>query len=96
MKRKTAIVTAAAALSTAAAFVGAGLAQASEELAKKSGCLTCHNVTGAKKVGPSFKDSAAKGEAAVLATLGDSKKHGMVKASDDDKKTLAKWIASMK
>jgi len=96
MRRNTKIVTAVAALSTAAAFVGAGLAQASEELAKKSGCLTCHNVTGAKKVGPSFKDAAKDGEAKILAALNDSKKHGMVKASDDDKKALAKWIASLK
>jgi cytochrome c551/c552 len=96
MKRNTAIITAVAALSTTAAFVGAGIAHASEELAKKSGCLTCHNVTGAKKMGPSFKDAAGKGEAAILAALNDSKKHGMVKASDDDKKALAKWIAGMK
>ena len=74
----------------------AGMAQASEELAKKSGCLTCHNVSGAKKMGPSFKDAAAKGEAAILAALDDKKKHGAVKASDDDKKALAKWIASLK
>ena len=94
--RTAAIVPLVAALSTAAAFVGAGLAQASEELAKKSGCLNCHNVTGAKKVGPSFKDSAKLGEEKILAALNDSKKHGMVKASDDDKKALAKWIAGMK
>jgi cytochrome c len=96
MKRNTAIITAVAALSTTAAFVGAGIAQASEELAKKSGCLTCHNVTGAKKVGPSFKDAAKDGEEKILAALNDKKKHGMVKASDDDKKALAKWIAGMK
>lgn len=78
------------------ALVAAGAAQASEELAKKSGCLTCHNVTGAKKMGPSFKDVSAKGEEALLAALNDKKKHGAVKASDDDKKALAKWIAGMK
>jgi len=95
--RKAAIFTTVVALSTAGGFVGAGLAQASEDLAKKSGCLTCHNVTGAKKVGPSFADVAKKDdEAKILAALNDKKKHGMVKASEDDKKTLAKWIASMK
>jgi cytochrome c len=96
MKRNAAIVTAVVTVSTAAAFVGAGLAQASEELAKKSGCLACHNVSGAKKVGPSFKDAAKDGEEKILAALNDKKKHGAVKASDDDKKTLAKWIASLK
>ena len=94
--RKAAIFTAVAALSTVGALVGAGLAQASEELAKKSGCLTCHNVTGAKKMGPSFKDAAKDGEEKILAALNDKKKHGSVKASDDDKKVLAKWIAGMK
>ena len=77
----------------------AGAAQASEELAKKSGCLTCHNVTGAKKLGPSLKDASAKlkgDEAAILAALNDKKKHGSSKASDDDKKTLAKWVATLK
>ena len=84
------------ALAAALGLTLSGAAQASEELAKKSGCLTCHNVTGAKKVGPSLKDAGAKGEAAVLAALNDSKKHGNVKASDDDKKALAKWVASLK
>ena len=74
----------------------AGTSQASEDLAKKSGCLTCHNVSGAKKMGPSFKDAAAKGEEGILAALNDKKKHGSVKASDDDKKVLAKWIAGIK
>jgi len=90
MKRIAIVMTAALGLAAA------GLSQASEDLAKKSGCLTCHNVSGAKKIGPSFKDAAAKGEAAILAALGDKKKHGSVKASDDDKKALATWIASLK
>ena len=90
MKRTTAIMMAAFALAAA------GTAQASEDLAKKSGCLTCHNVTGAKKMGPALKDAAPKGEAAIVAALNDKKKHGAVKANDADKKTLATWIAGMK
>ena len=90
MKRTTAIVMAAMALAAA------GTVQASEDLAKKSGCLTCHNVTGAKKMGPALKDAAPKGEAAIVTALDDKKKHGAVKASADDKKALAKWIAGMK
>ena len=74
----------------------AGTAQANEELAKKSGCLNCHNVTGAKKLGPPLQSMASKGEEAILAALNDKKKHGAVKASDEDKKALAKWIAGMK
>ena len=91
--RKVAIFTAVAAI---AGFMGAGVAQASEELAKKDGCLMCHNVSGAKKMGPAFKDSAKHGEEKILAALNDKAKHGAVKASDDDKKALAKWIASLK
>ena len=37
----------------------AGLGLASEELAKKDGCMGCHDVS-AKKMGPSFKSVAAK------------------------------------
>ncbi len=96
MKRNTVLVTAVAAVSTVAALVGTSLAQASEELAKKNGCLNCHNVSGAKKVGPSFKDAAKDGEEKILAALNDKKKHGAVKASEDDKKALAAWIAGMK
>jgi cytochrome c551/c552 len=80
----------------AALGLAAGSSLASEDLAKKSGCTTCHNVTGAKKMGPSLKDAGAKGEDSVLAALNDKKKHASIKASDDDKKALAKWMASMK
>lgn len=90
MKRITVILLAAAGLAAA------GAAQASEDLARKSGCLTCHNVSGAKKMAPALKDFSGKGEGALLAALNDKKKHGSVKASDDDKKELAKWIASLK
>jgi len=89
-----AIVAAFAALALSAAAVGT--AQASEELAKKAGCLTCHNVSGAKKVGPSLTEAAKGGEAKILAALNDKKKHGAVKASDEDKAALAKWIATLK
>ena len=88
--KRTAVVLAALALAAA------GAAQASEDLAKKSGCLTCHNVSGAKKMGPALSTAAPKGEAAIVAALDDKKKHGAVKASADDKKALAKWITTLK
>ena len=40
-------------------MVAAATVQAQEALAKSSGCLNCHAVD-TKKVGPSFKDIAAK------------------------------------
>jgi cytochrome c len=77
----------------------AGLAFASEELAKKSGCMNCHDMS-AKKVGPSFKDIAkkhkgnAEAEAKLVAELGAGKKHPPVKASEEERKTLVKWVLS--
>ena len=54
----------------AAGFAVAGVANASEDLAKSSGCMTCH-ATDTKKMGPSFKDIAAKykGKADADATI---------------------------
>ena len=81
--------------------LAAAPALADEALAKSAGCLTCHNVTGAKKIGASFKDAAAKykgkadAEATILAALGDAKKHPASKASDADKKKLVTWILAM-
>jgi cytochrome c len=84
----------------ATVVVGAGLglaaatAQGSEDLAKKHGCMTCHDVA-AKKVGPSFKDVAAKNkgkEAEIAKKLGAH--HAAAKASEDDRKALAKWVLS--
>ncbi len=78
-----------------------GIANASEALAKSSGCLACHNVEGAKKMGASFKDLSAKhkgkadAEATLLAKIGGAKGHPAVKASAEDQKTLVKWVLSL-
>jgi cytochrome c len=83
----------------AAVMAGAGAGFASEDLAKKSGCMTCHDVN-AKKVGPSFKDIAKKhkgkadAEATIVKELGEGKKHPKVASSPDDTKTLVKWVLS--
>jgi len=79
-------------------FAG-GIAIASPELAKSSGCMNCHDVE-TKKMGPSFKSIAAKykgqadAEAKVTAAISDGKKHPATKGSADDKKTLVKWVLS--
>jgi cytochrome c len=93
--RKAIVVAASFVLGVAAAGVGF----ASEELAKKSGCMGCHDVS-AKKMGPSFKDISKKykgqadAEAKLVATLGEGKKHPATKVSEDDRKTLVKWVLS--
>ena len=43
----------------AAGLACAGAASAQEALAKSSGCMNCHDIA-TKKIGPSFKDIAAK------------------------------------
>jgi len=89
-----------------AAFVAIGMfaaaaANASESLAKSSGCLGCHALDATKKVGPGFKDVAGKNkgkgdaEAALSAKLNTAKGHPKVKASEADVKTLTKWILAM-
>ena len=93
MKKTIAVV------ATAVLGFAGGVAIASPELAKSSGCMNCHDVA-AKKVGPSFKDIAAKykgkpeAEAQLVAALKEGKKHPATKGSDADKATLVKWVLS--
>jgi cytochrome c len=85
----------------AAAFAfAASTANAQEALAKSSGCLNCHAVD-TKKMGPAFKEVAAKykgkgdAEATLTAKVSKGEGHPAVKASADDTKSLVKWILSM-
>ncbi len=84
-------------------------AQASEELAKKYMCMTCHTVD-KKLVGPSYKDVAAKyaSDKTAEAKLVDKVKKGGVgvwgqipmppndKVPDADLKALVKWVLAAK
>jgi cytochrome c len=93
----------------AGAIVMAGAAQASEDLAKKNGCLACHAVD-KKLVGPSYKDIAAKykGQADAEAKLVKKVKEGgkgvwgevpmppNAAVKDDDIKALVKWVLATK
>ena len=82
---------------------------ANEELATKSGCMTCHKVD-TKVLGPSFKEIAAKykgdsgAEAALIEKVskGGTGTWGQVpmppnspRVSDADIKTLVQWILGM-
>jgi cytochrome c len=84
----------------AIAMIGmAGVANAQEALAKSSGCLNCHDVN-TKKMGPSFKDIAAKykgnadAQAKIVGELTSGKGHPAVKVSADDANALVKWVLS--
>jgi cytochrome c len=82
------------------ALVVAGTAGAQEALAKSSGCLNCHAVD-TKKMGPAFKDVAAKykgqadAQATLEAKLTSGKGHPPVKASAADVKSLVTWVLSL-
>ena len=86
-------------ISLGVGVAAAGAVIASEELARKNGCMTCHDVS-AKKMGPSFKDISKKhkgkadAEATLVKELGEGKKHPKVAASEEDRKTLVKWVLS--
>jgi cytochrome c len=88
-----------AAVVAACALVAAP-ALAQEDLAKKEGCLNCH-ATDPKKVGPAFKEVAAKykgkadAEATLVAKLKDGKGHPATKASPADLTGIVKWVLAM-
>jgi len=85
-------VLAASALAAAAVF-----AQSGADVVKAKGCLGCHDVD-KKKMGPSFKDIAAKkgDEAALVAKLKDGKGHPKIAASDAELKAAVGYVLSTK
>jgi len=97
MFRSLAVGLVAAAVLTAG---GVARAEGEEALAKSSGCLNCHSVD-AKKMGPSFKDTAAKykgkadAEATLAAKITGAKGHPTVKASPEDVTKILKWVLAM-
>ena len=86
----------------AVGMVGAGTAFAAGEadLAQKSGCMTCHALD-TKKMGPSFKDVAAKykgkadAEGKIVKALDTGEGHPKSKAAPAENVTLVKWILAM-
>ncbi len=91
MKSKLAIAFAAALLMT-------GAAQASPELADKSGCNKCHAMD-TKKMGPSYKDVSKKikamPDADIVKKLATGTGHPKASASEADLTALVKWMKSL-
>ena len=98
-------------LSASLLALGAALpVQASEELAKKYLCTTCHVVKGAKTIGPSYADVAKKyaGQKDAAAKLAEKVKKGgqgvwgqvpmppNPSVPDADLKTLINWVLATK
>ena len=92
MRSMVAIFAAAGALAA-----GAVLAQSGPDVLKAKGCNNCHEAD-KKKVGPSYKDIAAKGKdaKALVATLKEGKGHPKVAASDAELSAAVGHILSMK
>jgi cytochrome c len=80
---------------------GVGFAQSGADVLKAKGCLGCHDVD-KKKVGPAFKDVAAKhkgdkgAEAALVAKLKEGKGHPKIAASDAELKAAVESVLSTK
>jgi cytochrome c len=90
------------ALAVAVSF-GTGLAhaQSGAEVAKAKGCLNCHEMD-KKKVGPAYKDVAAKykgdknAQAMLVEKLKDGKGHMKIAASDAELKAVVGYVLSAK
>ena len=73
-------------------------AQAGPEVIKAKGCLNCHEID-KKKVGPAFKEVAAKkaGKAdELVAKLRDGKGHMKINASEAEIKAAVEQVLSTK
>jgi len=77
--------------------MGTVQAQSGADVVKAKGCLNCHAVD-TKKMGPSFKDIAAKkpDAAALLAKLKDGKGHPKIAASDAELQAAIAYVLSTK
>jgi cytochrome c len=82
--------------------LGVANAQSGADLVKSKNCMSCHDLD-KKKVGPAFKDVAAKykdnkdAEAGIIAKLKEGKGHPVkVAASDAELKTLVEYALSAK
>jgi cytochrome c len=89
----------AAAMAVAGMLVGTGVqAQSADDLMKTKGCLGCHDFD-KKKVGPAFKDVAAKQKgnaSALVAKLKDGKGHMKINASEAEIKTMVERVLASK
>ena len=80
---------------------GLGFAQSGADVVKTKGCTTCHEAD-KKKVGPSFKDIAAKYQGnreaggALTAKLKYGKGHPKAAASDAEIKAAVEHVLSTK
>jgi cytochrome c len=83
-------------LATAASY-----AQSGADVVKAKGCLNCHDID-KKKIGPAYKDVAAKykgdkgAEAMLVGKLKEGKNHPKIAASDAELKAAMGYVLSTK
>ena len=96
MRAMLVVVAAASALAA-----GVGFAQSGTEVLKAKGCLNCHD-NDKKKVGPAYKDVAAKykgdngAEGKLVSMLKEGKGHPKIAASDAELKAAVQQVLSTK
>lgn len=92
MKARVFVVAVAGVLAASVAYTASA-----EDVLKAKGCLNCHAID-KKKVGPAFKDVAAKykgktgAEGELVAKLKAGKPHPKVKASDAELEAAVKEV----
>ena len=80
---------------------GSAYAQSGADVMKAKGCLNCHEAD-KKKVGPAYKDVAAKhkgnagAEAQLVAKIKEGKGHPKVAASDAELKAAVRQVLATK
>jgi cytochrome c len=80
---------------------GALYAQSGADVVKAKGCLNCHDID-KKKIGPAYKDVAAKykddksAEAMLIGKLKEGKSHPKIGASDAELKAAVGYVLSTK
>ena len=80
---------------------GSAYAQSGADVLKAKGCMNCHD-TDKKKVGPAYKEVAAKykgnagAEAQLIAKLKEGKGHPKVAASDAELKAAVRQVLATK
>ena len=85
----------------AALVTGAAQAQSGPDVLKSKGCLGCHDMD-KKKVGPAFKDVAAKHKGnqdapgALVAKIKEGKGHPKINASEAELNSAVETVLSAK
>jgi cytochrome c len=80
---------------------GSACAQSGADVLKAKGCMNCHDMD-KKKVGPAYKDVAAKykgnkgAEAQLVAKIKEGKGHPKIAASDAELKAAVRQVLATK